>query len=304
MNATMTSTSPSGWTRGLRAAACLAALALLAACGGGGGGGVTPPRFESTTVGAVAGIRDNNTGYIWSAQLGEVSGAVPTASELLSMADLGADVISANFSFVSNKLVQAAEKPVGSSDVWVVDFGSQQQGRLSNESPDPIQPFAQWQLLKRPNISRLVLVDQQDGSVVQGTLMWSACTAGTSFLVSTGKCSGTPQYMSRNEAELEAIRFNRIPFIGYNNWRLPTKQELQSLLSLDTSQQFLLPTPFTTLESLNPLNPLEYWTSSSYRFNTLTNPWLVNFSVAADWGGVEDADAGALALVRLVRNLN
>jgi hypothetical protein len=309
---TMTMNSFQTSARVFGAAVCTIASLLLAACGGGGGGGVVPdgPRFQATVVPVngvnVDGIKDNSTGIVWAKQLGGSAGVEPTAQELLVMADLGAATLAREFSFVSNKLVRALEAVPGSknSATWRVDFGAQQLGELSNQPA--LNPIDQWRILQRPQGTSGEFYDSPDGTAYRSGLAWSICTVGARYVPSTGQCTGAPTYLSLDEAKAQAGARSALPG-EYGNWRLPTKAELQGLLSLGSTQGSLLPAFAVkdNLDDLDPAMPLQYWTSSS----STDKPWIVDFSLSFDRGGVFliapyeiSPQDPTRALVRLVRD--
>jgi Protein of unknown function (DUF1566) len=284
--------------RAFGAAVCASLALLLAACGGGGGGAPDEPRFQSVTVGGVAGIKDNSTGIVWAAELDVDAGVVPTAQELLALADLGEATIAGPFNVVRNRLVQAVEPVVGSaSSAWTVDFGAQRLGGLSDEPVDTQAPFAQWRILVRPPGGAGAFNDSADGTAYRNGLVWSICTVGAEYSTLTGMCSGPGTFLSLADAQVAA---RNARFGGYSDWRLPTKAELQGLLSLGNTQRSLLPPPFADKDSLDTSMPLQYWTSSTS--TTPSGLWIVDFSVEQDWGGVELVPTGSRALVRLVRS--
>jgi len=310
------------YTTSPRSSACLqavfgsTALALLAACGGGGGGGdapPAPPRFEQTTVGVATGIRDNNTGIVWAAQLSPAAnspGALPTAQELLNLADLGSAAISTNFAFLVGKEVPTNETLRNQgTEPWVVSFTSDLRGGLRNDLP--LAGAAHWRVLQRPTTSTASAVFEYvgNGTVTrQGTdLMWRLCSEGSNPVLTpnTISCSGTPSSLSMAQAKaLPSI------FAGYSGWRLPTKQELQTLLKLSNPTDSLLAEPFKSAEQTTLANAgvLEYWTSTAATTDPSADVWAVDFSLGIDPGGVVLAPVTSqvvppTALVRLVRNL-
>lgn len=284
--------------RVIGAVACTLAYLLLAACGGGGGAAPDEPRFQSVTVGGLAGIKDNGTGIVWAAELDINAGVVPTVQELLALADLGAPTIASHFNVVRNRLVQAVE-PVANSagSAWTVDFGAQRLGGLSDEPVDAQAPFAQWRILVRPPGGAGAFEDLADGTAYRNGLVWSICTVGAQYSTLTGLCSEAATFVSLADAQA-AARNSRLG--GYSGWRLPTKAELQALLSLGNTQRSLLPPPFAAKDSLDTSMPLQYWTSSSS--TAPSGSWIVDFSVEQDWGGVELVPSSSRALVRLVRS--
>ncbi len=299
------------WTSGLQAALGATALAVLAACGGGGGGAPTPSaRFESTTVGLAAGIRDNNTGIVWAAELAPAAdspGLLPEAHELLTLTDAGAAAISASFPFLVGKEVPLNEtlRSEG-NEPWVVSFTSDMRGGLRNDVP--LAAAAHWRVLQRPTGSTAPsnFVYRDNGTVEQGaTLMWRLCSEGSSHVTNTTTCSGSPTSLSL--AEAKALPGN---YGGYTGWRLPTKQELQTMLRLSNATGSLLAEPFKTAEETTLANAgvLEYWTSTPATSDPASEVWAVDFSLGIDPGGVALAPVTSpvlppTALVRLVRSL-
>jgi len=287
-----------------------AVLALLAACGGGGGGGepASANRFESTTVGVAAGIRDNSTGIVWAAQLAADAtspGLKPSANELLTLTDAGAAAISTSFGFLVGKEVPTNEtlRNLG-VEPWVVSFTNDMRGGLRNDVP--LAGAAHWRVLDRTKYSPPAgFVYAGNGTVTQGNaLMWKLCSEGTSLVVGADRCENTPRSLSFAEAKaLPSV------FAGYTGWRLPTKQELQTLLSLSSPTGSLLAALFKSAEEATLANAgvLEYWTSTAATTDPTSAVWAVDFSLGIDPGGVALAPVtGVLpptALVRLVRNL-
>jgi hypothetical protein len=150
--------------------------------------------------------------------------------------------------------------------------------------------------------------------VWQGNLMWQLCTRGTIYNRDKDVCEGDPQAFEFNEAKDLALKLSNERYGGYYGWRLPTKEELQKMLSLSNANGSLLAAPFYGVESDTlkgwsaKNNPLEYWTSTEAPVERPdpTDPvvWVVNFDLGLDPGGVNTTNVSNVkALVRLVRNL-
>jgi hypothetical protein len=280
----------------------------LAACGGGGGGAPeAPPRLQAVTHQGTSGIRDNETGIIWAAKLGaenlpQRGVDLPTAAELLQLADSGDQILQTQFGFLLSNpypVVRASDLVIGSSGTvaWGVDFGARgEPGGLSDENPNDTLSLY---VLSRPSGAKLVsyTVNSRFGMVETDELMWKLCSEGSQWTGST--CTGTATRMS-GTAALETSNWGS--FAGYNSgWRLPTKKELQGLLQLSNNLSpggSLLPAAFIGDTVGSDL--AQYW--SSTRGSGASRAWQVDFSVLPDPGGVERALLTDTAYIRLVRS--
>lgn len=301
------------WTSCIQAALGVSALALLTACGGGGGGGepAAAVRFESTTVGAVAGVRDNSTGVVWAAQLA-ISPASgnnqPFVHELQAVADAGVEAIRTHFPFLVGKEVPTNQTSRNLGiEPWVVSYKTDMLGGLRNDVP--LADAAHWRVLQRPTVSTAPanFVYAENGTVTQGNvLMWRLCSEGSLHLANTDRCTGTPSSLSMDQAKA----LTGSTYATYTNWRLPTKQELQTMLRLSNSEGSLLASPFKEAEGANfpSMSVLEYWTSTPSAMAPASEVWAVDFSLGTDPGGVSLAPISGpiltnTAFVRMVRNL-
>ena len=261
-----------------------ALLALVSACGGGG---ASPPalRFEQISLGAVAAVRDNITGLVWAAQpaVNEQSpGSSPSVQELLTLTDAGKDAIAQNFPLFLNQEIQSSESRM--TLPWVVSFSPSNLGEVRDGEPLAGAPFSSLRVLDRDKYSPPPKFDRGE----------------TLF--------------EFNQAKDLASKLSNERYGGYFGWRLPTKEELQKMLSLSNANGSLLAAPFSVVErvTLNDWstknNPLEYWTSTEAPVEKPdpTDPvvWVVNFDLGLDPGGVNTTNVSNVkALVRLVRNL-
>jgi hypothetical protein len=286
----------------------------LAACGGGGSEPLLP-RFESTSVGGTAAVRDNATGITWAASLGNTglpAGATePKAAELWRLTDLGADTLRPYFGLVLNVpllVIKTAEQVVGNSSVvWAVDFGQLNDlGSLGDVSSDDTD-LKSWYVLSRRSATSSVTYPAAilNGTVTAAGLTWKVCSEGRNL--SDAGCTGSATLVAANGAQALADTANTNGFAGGAGWRVPTKQELRSLLQLENdvsaSTSTLLPGAFG-VDALGmtlgkPVIPV-YWTSG--RSADGQKAWVVDFSGYSDPGGVELYELTDAAHVRLVRN--
>lgn len=287
-----------------RAGLAIALSGLLAACGGGGGS-VEVPRLESTTVNGVAAVRDNTTGIVWAARLGNTglpgTAVEPAAAELLRLTDQGAAALAPYFSFVldaASPLIKARESVNGvDGRVWAVDFGVASVGGLSDQATADTDVNSLYVLSRRSNPPALAYFPASNGTVTAGGLIWKVCSEGSTW--SGSDCTGSASTVAAADAQALADAANTARFAGATDWRVPTQQELRGLLQLETDLSGggnLLPTAFS-VDSLGVL-PL-YWSSSVSSDPAFA--WVVDFSGGIDPGGIDLAPVTDLAHVRLVR---
>ena len=309
----MTHTFSPRWASSFQVALGASALALLTACGGGGGGGepAATVRFESTTVGTTAGIRDNSTGIVWAAQLATSPASgndQPLVHELQFVADAGVEAIRTHFPFLVGKEVPTNQTSRNLGiEPWVVSFKTDMLGGLRDDVP--LAEAAHWRVLQRPTISTAPanFLYEENGTVTQGNmLMWRLCSEGSLHVVNTNRCTGSPSSLSMDQAKA----LTGSTYAKYTNWRLPTKQELQTMLRLSNSEGSLLAPPFKEAEDANfpRMSVLEYWTSTPSAMAPASEVWAVDFSLGTDPGGVSlKPVTGPIftdtAFVRMVRNL-
>lgn len=121
-------------------------------------------------------------------------------------------------------------------------------------------------------------------------LTWMRCAKGQTWDGVT--CSGSPQMYSWKYA-LETAE-NTV-FAEQNDWRLPNRKELQSLIENSCSEPAINLTAFpnTGIENL-----YTYWSSSPDSIND-TQAWGVNFSEGDEF--LADDKSREYYIVRLVR---
>lgn len=107
-------------------------------------------------------------------------------------------------------------------------------------------------------------------------LMWAQCSLGENLLSST--CDGLPAGMSRYEAR---IACNDLTLAGYSDWRLPSENELRTLIRCTNGVLYqsnhyarrahvcnggsAIPAIDTRVFPMDSLDRYRYWTNSIYR---------------------------------------
>ena len=130
-----------------------------------------------------------------------------------------------------------------------------------------------------------------DGTVtdIDTGLMWDQCSQGQS----TATCAtGTASTMPWAAALTAATTANTANYKGYNDWRLPNKNEMESIVDIAATNPAINLTAF-------PATPVSsiYWSSTTY----MPNPayaWDVNFND----GSTYPSHKAANYAVRLVRS--
>ena len=297
----------------------LTLVMTLSACGGGGGGPAEPPRFETTTVGGVAAVKDNTTGITWARQLGD-SGfgsqpfRYPTLGELATVAELSVGDRSTYFNFLPTsafKLFRTISMPATQTAVtWAIDLGTgDDSGQVELAQIASTPDYVSWFVLQ-PNFTNYPTSSFNSTSGAPGVvtsskgLQWKICTESTPgsdrYNSISQFCEGAATAMTYADAQtyFGAGQIYR----QLSNWRLPTRDELVELLQLEAPVNAgginKLP---AIIRAADPVGDVAvYWTSSPSKDGL--QRWQVDFSNGTA-GGVAlttnlDSD---VAYVRLVR---
>ena len=149
-------------------------------------------------------------------------------------------------------------------------------------------------LLSLPPAANAAFINNGDGTVTDTVtgLMWDQCSQGQSG----GACAtGTATTMTWSAALTAVVTAINANYKGHADWRLPNKNELESLVDIDIADATV---PAVDLTAFPATPGARYWSSTTYMPNT-AGVWIVDFSV-----GVISADIKTTNYaVRLVRSL-
>jgi hypothetical protein len=143
-----------------------------------------------------------------------------------------------------------------------------------------------------PQAAQAALIDNGDGTVTDTAtgLMWDKCSQGQSR---TTCASGSAFTMPWTAALKAAVAANKIGYKGYNDWRLPNKNELETIVDISVATD-----PAINLTAF-PATPAsgDYWSSTTCTPSP-TEAWVVVFTD----GGILTNEKDSGSLVRLVRS--
>jgi len=156
-----------------------------------------------------------------------------------------------------------------------------------------------------PEIAARYQVNSEDGTVVDVVkkLQWMRCTEGQTWDGKT--CTGKGIRVNWKEVQSRALK----SFAGHSDWRLPTAEELKTLVFCSSGKPKLWNDTGGDCDksSQAPTIPRDvfpntingfYWTSSSFAVFS-DERWLVSF----ESGGADGYSSGSEAAIRYVRAL-
>lgn len=120
----------------------------------------------------------------------------------------------------------------------------------------------------------------------ESKLIWMRCSVGQQFI--EGTCSGTISKFTWQDALQQASQTN---YAGYDDWRLPDKNELNSIVELSCDMPAINASVFPYTGTFS------YWTSSPYEYREGLI-WTINFAN----GGVFASEGSEKVAFRLVRD--
>lgn len=145
--------------------------------------------------------------------------------------------------------------------------------------------------LALPMAAQAAFFDNGDGTVTDTVtnLMWDRCSQGQ---IGVACATSSATTMTWTAALTAAVTANVANYKGYSDWRLPNKNELESLvdLSLSTSPVIDL-TAFPATPTIS-----FYWSSTTYTPNP-SMAWDVYFENGASFADVKTV-SGQVRLVR------
>jgi hypothetical protein len=122
-----------------------------------------------------------------------------------------------------------------------------------------------------PQAARAALTDNGDGTVTDTAtgLMWDKCSQGQS---GAACATGTASTITWSAALSTAVTANNTGYKGYIDWRLPNKNELETLVDISVATD-----PAINLTAF-PATPASsvYWSSTTYTPSPAI-AWVVNF---------------------------
>jgi len=141
--------------------------------------------------------------------------------------------------------------------------------------------------------------DHFDGTVTHDKtgLMWAKCSQGQMWEENTANddsddaCSGGTSAHNWQAALAQAQTANGANFLGYNDWRLPNANELESIVE----RRCFNPAINAAIFPNTPGN--FYWSSSPYAGNS-SFAWGVFFRDGGVFANVKDIDVRRVRLVR------
>ena len=127
-------------------------------------------------------------------------------------------------------------------------------------------------LLSLSPAANAAFTDNGDGTVTDTVtgLMWDQCSQGQSGSACATGAATTMTWSAALTAAVTAINAN---YKGYADWRLPNKNELESLGDIAAATA-----PTINLTAFPATPGILYWSSTTYTHTpSAANAWLVNF---------------------------
>ncbi len=244
---------------------------------GGDQGACADPAAEDDTEAFIAKLNQDNFG-------GFSDWRMPTVKELSTLVNLGAsdEAPAVDADFFPNTIsdnywsaTTAADQPTWA---WYVCF--------SNRCVDDnyFKTDRHWVRAVRGGqpVPQSRFIDNGDGTItdVSTSLMWQKCYMGQTYNNSTGECEDIPEEWGTYSWEQALEYCETSNLAGYTDWRLPNRNEMQSLVDYSTTNP-AIPDLFSIpywYDPADPFNFILFWTSSTiYSLDTNNN---IDYSTA------------------------
>ena len=229
---------------------------------GGDQGTCSDPSAENDTEAFIAKLNQDNFG-------GFSDWRMPTVKELSTLINLGAEnnapAVDPDFfpDTISDNYWSATTVTYDSSAAWYVCFSDRcVDDNMYKDGWYPVRAVRGGQPVPESRF-----IDNGDGTItdVSTSLMWQKCYMGQNYNITTGECEDIPEEWGTYSWE-EALEYCETSSLaGNNDWRLPSRNEMQSLADYSKtnpamSELFSIPSWY---DPNDPFNYILFWTSST-----------------------------------------
>jgi hypothetical protein len=218
---------------------------------------------------------------------------VPTRRKLLSIVHHGTSSPAIDTTFFPNTRTlsywSSDISATNSSEAWRVSFD------LGNSDPTITNDNLRVRLVSGtiPPEPDPRFVNNSDGTVTDPAtgLIWDRCSWGQTWNSDTDACTGSASANNWQAALGRAVTANDLNHRGYNDWRLPNRTELESLIDITRVSPAIDTTAF-------PNTPSSVFWSSTVSTHNLANAWFVNLLNGSSRTSGQTSGTSRVRLVR------